>query len=169
MYNFTPVFHSDVKEITCSAPAKSCELYPISTSLLKVHIEVLAPIITNIVNSSFEVRIFSDVLKDALLHPLHKHPSLKFLFGNFRLVSNLSYLEKLIERLACKQLVCYTNSTGQMEDSQSVYHENFSTEMTLLKVNTDILDAIDKKEVMCLVMLDLSTIFNTVNHHLPAP
>ena len=97
MYNFTPVFHSNVKEIIYSAPAKSCELDPIPTSLLKVHIGVLAPLITNIANSSFEAGIFSDALKDALLHPLHKHPSFKLLFGNFRLVSNLSYFGKLIE------------------------------------------------------------------------
>ena len=60
----------------------------------------------------------------------------------------------------------YTNATGQMEECQSAYQEHFSTETALLKVKTDILDAMDKKEVMCLVMLDLSATFNTVNHHL---
>ena len=76
MNKFTPVFHRDVKEIIVSAPAKSCKLDPIPTSLLKMHIEFLAPIISNIANSSFEAGIFSDELKDALLCPLHKHPSL---------------------------------------------------------------------------------------------
>ena len=64
MYNFTPVFHSYVKEIIGSAPVKSCELDLIPTSLLNVHIGVLAPIIANIANSSFEVGIFSDELKN---------------------------------------------------------------------------------------------------------
>ena len=145
MYDFTPIFHIDVKEIICSAPAKSCDLDPIHTSLLKVHIGVLAPIIANIANGSFEAGIFSDELKDALLHPLPKHPSLELLFGNFRPVSNLSYLGKLIDRLAYKQLVHYTYSTGQMEDCQSVYQENFSIEMALLKEKTDTLDATDEK------------------------
>ena len=85
---------------------------------------------------------------------------------NFRPVSNASYLEKIIEKLACRQIVKYTNSTGQMEECQLAYQENFSTETALLKVKTNILDAIDKKEVMCLVMLDLSATFDTVNHHL---
>ena len=76
----------------------------------------MAPIIANIANSSFEAGIFSDELKDALLHPLHEHPNLEFLFSNFRPVSNLSYLGKLIERLVCKQLVHYTKSTCQMEE-----------------------------------------------------
>ena len=166
MNKFTPVLHSDVKEIISSAPAKLCKLEPIPTSLSKVHIKVLAPIISNITNSSFETGFFSDELKDALLCPLHKHPSLELKLKNFRPVSNLSYLGKIIERLACRQIVQYTNSTGQMEDCQSAYQENFSTETALLKVKTDILDAIDKKEVMFLVMLDLSAAFDTVNHHL---
>ena len=62
MNKFTLVFHSDVKEIVSSAPAKSCKLDPIPTSLLKEHIEVLAPIISNITNSSFKTGIFSDEL-----------------------------------------------------------------------------------------------------------
>ena len=97
---------------------------------------------------------------------LHKHHSLELGLKYFRPASNLSYLGKIIERLACRQIVQYTNSTGQMEECQSTYQENFSTETALLKVKTDIHDAIDKKEVMCLVMLDLSAAFDTVKHHL---
>ena len=51
-----------------------------------------------------------------------------------------------------------------MEPLQSAYRTNHSTETALLKVQTDILDATDNKSVMCLVLLDLSTAFNTVNH-----
>ena len=82
---------------------KSCELDPIPTSLLKMHIEVLAPIICNITNS-FDTGIFSDELKDALVRPLHKHQSLELELKNFRPVSNLSYLGKIIERLAVDKL-----------------------------------------------------------------
>ena len=130
-----------------------------------MHIEVLAPIICNIINSSFDSGTFSDDLKEALVHPLHKHHSLEPELKNFRPVSNLSYLGKIIEKLASRQIVTYTNSTRQMEECQLAYRENFSTETALLKVKTDILEVIDKKEVMCLIMLDLSAAFNTVDHH----
>ena len=131
----------------------SCELDPIPTSLLKMHIEVLAPIICNITNSSFDTGIFSDELKDALVCSLHKHHILELELKNFRPVSNLPYLGKIIEKLACRQIVKYTNSMGQMEKCQSAYWETFSTETALLKVKIDILDAIVKKEVMCLLSL----------------
>ena len=163
---FSPVLLSNVEETVSSGPAKSCELDPIPTSLVKKHIGVLAPIICDITNSSFVTGTFSDDLKEALVRPLHKHPSLELELKNFRPVSNLPYLGKIIEKLACKQIAKYTNSTGQMEKCQSAYRENFSTETALLKVKTDILEAIDKKEVMCLIMLDLSAAFDTVNHHL---
>ena len=81
---FTPLLQSDVKQIVASASVKSCEQDLIPTSLLKMHIEVLAPIINNITNSSFKTGIFSDELKDAFVCPLHKHPSLELKLKNFR-------------------------------------------------------------------------------------
>ena len=155
-----------MEETVSSGPAKPCELDPIPTSLVKKHIRILAPIICDITNSSFDTGTFLDDLKEALICPLHKHPSLELELKNFRPVSNLPYLGKIIKKLACKQIIKYTMSTGQMEKCQSAYRQNFSTETALLKVKTDILKAIDKKEVMCLIMLDLSAAFDTVNHHL---
>ena len=58
------------------------------------------------------------------------------------------------------------NSMGQMEPYQSAYREHSSTETALLKIKADILEAVEKKEVMCLVMLDLSSAFNTISHEL---
>ena len=51
-----------------------------------------------------------------------------------------------------------------MEANQSAYCSHHSTETTLLKVKADILRAMDNQEVVCLVLLDLSAAFNTVNH-----
>ena len=53
-----------------------------------------------------------------------------------------------------------------MEPFQSAYRQGYTTETALLWVKTDILDAIDRKEVTCLVMLDLSTAFDTISHKL---
>ena len=47
---------------------------------------------------------------------------------------------------------------------QSAYHANHSTETSLLKVKTDILHLINKQNVVCVCMLDLSAAFNTISH-----
>ena len=148
-----------------TAPSKHCKLDPLPINIMKEHMDVLAYYIAKIVNISFDTGYFSDELKEGILCPLIENIKLE-LFTNFRPVLNLSYLSKLIERLVCKQLVRYTNSTGQMEPCQSACREYSSTETALLKIKADILDAMDKKEIMCLVMLDISAAFNTISHEL---
>ena len=51
-----------------------------------------------------------------------------------------------------------------MEPNQSAYRMNHTTETTILKVKSDILVAMDKGWVVCLVLLDLSVAFDTINH-----
>ena len=60
----------------------------------------------------------------------------------------------------------YAELTYMMGPFQSAYRQGFSTENALLWVKTDILDAIDRKEVTCLVLLDLSAAFDTISHKL---
>ena len=52
------------------------------------------------------------------------------------------------------------------EQYQLAYKAALSTKTALLKVKMDILAAIDRKEAMCLILLDLSTAFDMVNHEL---
>ena len=47
---------------------------------------------------------------------------------------------------------------------QSAYHEGHSTETALVKVQNDILNAIDNHQVTIMLLLDLSAAFDTVNH-----
>ena len=53
-----------------------------------------------------------------------------------------------------------------LESNQSAYHANHSTETVILKVKADILHAMDKQEVSCLVLLDLSAAFDTIDHQI---
>ena len=93
-------------------------------------------------------------------------PKLDFVFPNFRPISNLAYLGKLAERFVRQQLMRYAELMDMLEPFQSAYRQGYLTETALLQVKTDILDAIDGKEVTCLVMLDLSAAFDTISHKL---
>ena len=85
---------------------------------------------------------------------------------NFRSVSNLTYLSKLIERVVGAQISKMAEKSGNTEPLQSAYKRNYSTETALLKVKADILQAMDNQRVVCLILLDLSAAFDTVNHQL---
>ena len=65
-----------------------------------------------------------------------------------------------------KESTTYTESTNKTEKYQAAYREHHSTETALLRVKADLLAAMDKQEVTCLVLLDLSAAFDTISHHL---
>ena len=75
----------------------------------------------------------------------------------------MQFISKLVERVAAEQLVDHVNRNNLMEVNQSAYRELHSTETALVKVREDILKAIDK-EIMCLVLLDLSAAFDVIDH-----
>ena len=77
----------------------------------------------------------------------------------------MQFISKLIERVAAEQLVDHVNRNNLMEVNQSAYREFHSTETALVKVREDILKAIDNKEILCLVLLDLSAAFDVIDHH----
>ena len=52
LHVFEPASPSDVKRIVMTSAAKSCELDPLPTSLLKTHIDFLCPVLARIINTS---------------------------------------------------------------------------------------------------------------------
>ena len=70
----------------------------------------------------------------------------------------------IIECIVCNQLVGYAVKSSHFKQFQMVYWMGHSTETMLLKVKMDFLNAIDNRKIVCLVLLALSTMFNTVNH-----
>ena len=84
--------------------------------------------------------------------------------SSYRQISNLSFLSKLLERIVSVQLTEYLLSAGLLPVHQSAYRMFHSTETALLKVVTDIAEAIDAGNHALLGLLDLSAAFDTVNH-----
>ena len=100
-------------------------------------LDVLLPVITNMINFSFESGEFASDWKEALLKPLLKKCGLDIAFNNFRSVSNLPYVSKLAEKEAANQLIDHMTNDLHMP-LQSAYKQNNSTESALLKLNNDI-------------------------------
>ena len=83
---------------------------------------------------------------------------------NFRQVSNLSFLSKLIERIVCVQLVDHLKHNNLYEVFQSAYRQLHRTETALLRVQNDLLQAVDNHGGAILVLLDLIAAFDTNDH-----
>ena len=149
------------------APVKSCDLdpIPIPTRLLKSYIDFLLPPITKLINLSLSSGTLPPAFKFAHVTPLLKKPSLgKEDLKNYRPVSNLSFISKLIEKVAASQIGSFLKSTNKSNNFQSAYKQLHSTKTALPKIHNDILTAMDSGKVTALTLLDLSAAFDTIDH-----
>ena len=164
---FQTLNDEEVLRIINKSATKSCELDALPMHLLKQH-KVL-PSITSIVNASLQSSAMPANMKSALVHPLQKKLGLALIKKNYRPVSNLSYIPKVIEQAVCSQLTRYIETTGKLKECQSAYRDGHSTETALLKVKTDFLSSIDDKGVMCLSvafgMITHDILLNRLKHH----
>ena len=163
---FRPLTCGEVKKINMSSPSKLYENDTIPTTLLKEILPSILDLIVNIVNTLLTQGIFPDGLKEVLVKPLLKKINLELLKSNYKPVSNLTFISKMIEHCAVYLMTKYIEENHLLEPNQSTYHANHSTETVILKVKAEILHAVDKQEVSCLVLLDLSAAFNTIDLHI---
>ena len=99
--------------------------------------------------------------------PRHKKPSLdRNSLKNYRPVSNLSFISKLIEKVVAKQLNEFISHEGLLNVNQSAYKSSHSTETALLKIQNDIAFSVDSGKAVALTLLDLSAAFDTIDHSL---
>jgi len=85
---------------------------------------------------------------------------------SYRPVSNLSYISKTVERVVAKRLTAHVNASNLFPVHQSAYRARHSTETALLSVHNDLVCSIDDGKVSVLVLLDLSSAFDTVDHEI---
>ena len=162
--SFQPVTQDQVRKFIFKSPCKSCSSDPIPTDLLRQCLDLLLPVITDIINMSLSNGSFPDDYKLALVTPLLKKLGLELIFPSYRPVSNLQFLSKLTERAAVSQFVDYVRDKQLKELLQSAYSEYHSTETALTKVHNDVMLAMDNQKVVLLLLLDLSAAFDTVDH-----
>jgi flagellar biosynthesis chaperone FliJ len=162
---FTPATQEEVRMLIMKSPDKSCELDPIPTWLLKDCIHELLPLITCIINKSLEASCVPGDFKSALIRPLLKKTGLDpDILKNYRPVSNLPFLSKVLEKIVDARMENHLSRNNLHETSQSAYKKFHSTETALLKVQSDILTSLDNNCASVLVLLDLSAAFDTLDH-----
>ena len=85
---------------------------------------------------------------------------------NFRPVSNLRFVSKLIEKAVFLQFNDYLLHNGLHEPLQSAYKALHSTETAFTSVYNDIILSVGSGQNVILVLLDMSAAFNTINHEI---
>ena len=161
---FTNVSGDDIVKNIHLSPPKACALDHIPASLLKKCEDKLIPVLTLKVNT-LPCAEFPKECKMAFLTPVIKKIILVAeIPKNYRPVFNLSFLSTLVERIVCVHLANHLDKNGLYEVFQSAYRQLHSTEIALLRVQNDILQAVDNRGGAILVLLDISAAFDTIAH-----
>lgn len=155
----------DVQRAITGAASKSCALDPLPTTVLKEFLPELLPFLTDLCNSSLLQGSLPLSQRQAIVFPRLKKVGADPADGsNYRPVSNLTFMSKIVERLVCRQLTTFLDRHKLLPDLQSAYRKQHSTETAVLKIISDILQAADKGKVTLLGLLDMSAAFDTVDH-----
>ena len=157
---FQPVTIEHVEKLLSNAANKMCQLDPIPNNIVKAISGSISPLLRDIINTSLPSATFTSDLKQALLKPLLKKADLPLIFKNYRPVSNLSFVSKLIECVVCDQLTEYTARTGNAEPLQSAYQKITQQKQQFSRSRQTYYNCLTRKK------LHLSAAFNTVDHRL---
>ena len=136
-------------------------MFPWPTFLVLEFLHILITPITSIINASLAQGTCPNFFKQAHVTPILKKSSLdKEVFKNYRPVSNLNFISKILERVVAAQLQAHLDEAGLM----TAFHKHHSTESALLNIHNDILLNMAKGSVTALTLLDLSAAFDTIDH-----
>ena len=163
-FDIPPISISYVKNQLASLdPTKATGLDGLSAKFLRISSSVIAAPLTKILNLSISTGVFPDSFKKAKVTPSFKKGD-KSDKSNYRPISVLSLLSKIIEKHFAEHLKSYLAKHDLLYERQSGFRSKHSCETALTAIIDDWISAIDKNEIVGTVLLDLSKAFDLVNH-----
>lgn len=158
-----PTDSNEVCRVIRSFPNKGCPPNAIPSFCYKHVAEMIAPIICDLINCSFESGEFPDILKIARVIPIFKAGS-KSSLCNYRPISTLHFISKIFERVMYSRLDKYICRFNLLTDGQFGFRKDLSTSDAVLQFTDAVYNTFNSKKYLISVLLDFSKAFDTVNH-----
>ncbi|KAF7662663.1 hypothetical protein LDENG_00230700 [Lucifuga dentata] len=152
-----------LKNLNTRKPAGPDNLEPV---FLKLASDFIGKTLCRIFNFTLSTNKIPKAWKAAFVIPLLKGSDPSIL-NNYRPISKLPVLAKLLETLVCDQVIKeYLATNSILSTFQSGFHKNHSTTTAAVKVINDIIKALDKRQCCLSLFIDLSKAFDTVDHNI---
>ena len=160
----TPTNSEEIRHLIISLPNKTSSGHDsISNNLLKKLSPSVTEPLTIIFNKSLESGIFPEEMKKADVVPLHKS-KVEYECTNYRPISLLLTLSKLLEKLMYKRTYHFLEQTDQLYHSQYGFRKSHSCETAIMELVSSIIKGKDDGFYTLALFIDLSKAFDTVDY-----
>ncbi|CAF4853482.1 unnamed protein product [Pieris macdunnoughi] len=154
---------SEVRNCILNLKKDKCSgRHNISGAILKRYHQIIVPPLTYIVNLIFSTGVFPDQLKLADIVPIFKSGDRECV-NNYRPISKLPTIAKVIEKLINKRLVHYLETKNLISSSQFGFRSGSSTNDAVHELTDHIVAKLDRKQKVIAIFLDLAKAFDTVS------
>lgn len=165
--HFEPISLAALQEVVHHLRPTNCPSDNIPSRLLKEVFDTVGTSILSLINTCLVSGCVPAHFKHAVVEPLLKNKNLNpTVLSNFRPISKLPFLSKVLEKVVLSQLQDFLDQHGIHEKFQSGFKQLHSTETALLKIFNDLILAVDSGHSAVLVLLDLTAAFDTVDHNI---
>ena len=165
-FNLYEINSSSVLQSLLHLPPSNClDLLGIDNYLLRIAAPAITKSLTHIFNLSLCLGVIPEDFKTARVTPVYKGKGDKSDPNNYRPISVVPTLAKILEKQVKIQLINYLSSNRLLSPSQSAYLPKHSTETALHNFMNYCLSNVDKQNINLVCALDLSKGFDTLNHH----
>ena len=134
----------------------------INTRIFKATFTAILAEIVHFLNLCLQQGVFPSSLKIAVIKPIFKAGD-KQLFNNYRPISLLTVISKLLEKLIYARINKHLTLNDVLCDNQFGFRAGMSTYMPLVILQDKITSAFENNSIMCGIYLDLRKAFDTVN------
>ena len=133
----------------------------VNNVLLKEVVHQISPIVENLFNDSLKLGIFPERMKVAEIAPLHKFKDTDIV-DNYRPISLLFTVSKVLEKIVYKRVYKFLNDTGQIYDGQYGFREKHSCDHTIGQLIGEIVKNHEDIKTTVATYLNLSKAFDTL-------
>ena len=160
-----PTDETEVIDVILSLRNSASGIDNIPSKLLKQVVHIIAKPLAHLCNLSFTLGVVPRCLKSAKITPVFKIGSCcPRTILNYRPVSVLPSLSKLLEKLVHSRLLHYLESNSSLYPRQFGFRPSHSTINALQELTIQLYNNVDASKFVVGVFLDLSKAFDTVDH-----